>query len=83
MPKLDFKKILIVDDEPDLCDLLKFEVENLGYESAIAASGDKAIKLLRTFPAFLILSDINMPNVDGIQLLEFVLKIPHPRPTVI
>ena len=63
-------RILVVDDEPDIRQLLRILLENRGYQVVEAASGEEAVRRLRTDPAYdLILMDIMMPGMDGIQVL--------------
>ena len=64
------KKILIVDDEVDLCEILGFLFESDKWEVRTASNGAEALKLVESFQPQVILSDINMPDMDGLQLLE-------------
>ena len=62
------KKILIVDDEPDILDILEYNLEKEGYEVAQAKNGNKAIAKANDFNPDLILLDIMMPKKDGIEV---------------
>ncbi len=63
-------KILLVDDEPDLLDVLGEFLEDSGYEVKTAGDGIDALALLKQNPVFdLILSDINMPRMKGFEFL--------------
>ena len=68
------KRILIVDDEPDLCDILRFNLEAAGYEVATANSAEEAIGMLNSegpadAPTFdLLLLDVMMPGMSGFEL---------------
>ena len=68
------KRILIVDDEPDLCDILRFNLEATGYEVATANSAEEAIGMLNSdgpadAPTFdLLLLDVMMPGMSGFEL---------------
>jgi DNA-binding NtrC family response regulator len=62
--------ILVVDDEPDICSLLKEILEDEGFKVSIATSGDMARQARRQQRFDLILLDIWMPDVDGITLLK-------------
>ena len=64
------KTILIVDDEKDLCDLLKFNLENEGYSTLIANDGEKAIELAAEKKPDLVLLDIMLPGKDGWEVLR-------------
>ena len=64
------QKLLIVDDEPDLLGLLKKVISrNLGCIIELAESGEAALEQLRTFKPCVLLTDIKMPDMDGLQLL--------------
>ncbi|UXP32577.1 response regulator transcription factor [Reichenbachiella agarivorans] len=69
------KKILVVDDEVDILDLLKYNLEKEGYEVEVAETGMEAVNIAKGFVPDLILLDIMMPGQDGVetcrQLREF------------
>lgn len=65
-------KILIVDDEPDIRNLIRDILEDEGYEAYTAASGAEAEKLLASGAPDLMLLDIWMPGMDGVTLLRRV-----------
>lgn len=60
-------KILIADDEPDILEFLQYNLEKEGYEIAIAENGRDAIKAAKEMNPHLILLDIMMPELDGIE----------------
>lgn len=63
------KKILIVDDEQDLCEILQFNLLAAGYEADVAYSAEEALlKDLQTFD--LLLLDVMMPGLSGFELAE-------------
>lgn len=68
-------KILIVDDEPSLVELQKELLEAEGFEVITAFSGYKALELISSSEPDIILSDVRMPNGDGIYLLEESRKV--------
>ena len=63
-------KILIVDDEPDIIEILKFNLENEGYNVTSAADGKEALKLADKHIPQLIILDLMMPVMDGIEACE-------------
>ncbi len=63
------KKILLVDDEPDILEFLKYNLEKAGYDVLIGSNGKEAIKLLEKKPDMIIL-DIMMPEMDGFEVYE-------------
>ena len=66
MSKSDFK-ILTIDDEKDILLLLKFNLESEGYHVKTASSGKEGIEIAEEFNPDLILIDIMMPDMDGIE----------------
>lgn len=67
---VDSGKILVIDDEPDIRNLIKEILEDENYEVATANGAAQADEILRTFHPHLILLDIWMPDMDGISLLK-------------
>ena len=63
-------KILIVDDEPDIIEILKFNLENEGYKVISAENGKVALKLADEHIPQLIILDLMMPIMDGIEACE-------------
>jgi YesN/AraC family two-component response regulator len=61
--------ILIIDDEPQIRSMLKLMLERDGYEVAEAPDGIEGIKVYRQKPADLIITDLIMPNKDGIGMI--------------
>jgi YesN/AraC family two-component response regulator len=62
-------QILIIDDEPQIRSMLKLMLERDGHEVAEAPDGIEGIKIYRQNPADLIITDLIMPNKDGIGLI--------------
>ncbi len=67
-------KILIVDDEPDIIEILKFNLENEGYKVFSAENGKEALKLADLHLPNLIILDLMMPIMDGIEACERLRK---------
>jgi DNA-binding response OmpR family regulator len=65
--------ILIVDDNENLRDLYEMELQEDGYEVTLASDGDDALKKVRLKKPDLIVLDIAMPNMDGIQCMRELL----------
>ena len=63
-------KILIVDDEPDIIEILKFNLENEGYKVFSAENGKEALKLADQILPNLIILDLMMPIMDGVEACE-------------
>jgi two-component system NtrC family response regulator len=75
-------KILIIDDEEHMCWALKRAMEQEGYQAVTATSGSKGINLLKEKGPSLILLDLKMPEMDGLEVLGIIREI-HPRVPVI
>jgi class 3 adenylate cyclase/CheY-like chemotaxis protein len=72
-------KLLVVDDESGSRDMLSRRLQKLGYEVAQAANGREAIDRLRKDPAELVLLDLVMPELDGLQTLQIMRSEPALR----
>jgi len=66
------KKIVLAEDNSTLSLLLKFRLEKEGYELLIAEDGKKAIELIEEHSPHLILSDIMMPYISGLEVISHV-----------
>ena len=66
------KKILVVDDEQDVRETLESVLAKLEYDPIVAASGKEALEIIQTNNIDIILSDLYMPEMDGIELLKRV-----------
>ncbi len=64
------KTILVVDDEEDIRQILSSFLQKEGYECLVAASGEKALTLLKDNDIDLVILDIMMPEMDGFEVLE-------------
>ena len=60
-------RVLVVDDEPDILDLLDYNLSKEGYKVKTASNGKKAVSMAAKFLPDLILLDIMMPNQDGVE----------------
>jgi DNA-binding response OmpR family regulator len=75
--------ILVVEDEPDLVWLLRFNLESEGYRTFVARNGEAALELLRREHPDLMLLDLMMPVMDGWALLDEIGTRGGARPRVI
>ena len=62
------RKVLIVDDEQDIVEFLKYNIEKANYEVSIANDGEEAIKMVTSSSPDLILLDVMMPKMDGMEV---------------
>jgi two-component system alkaline phosphatase synthesis response regulator PhoP len=75
--------ILIVDDEPDILEILGYNLSNEGYNIETAENGVKAVKVAKKIKPQLIILDVMMPEMDGIETCEQIRKIKSLEDTVI
>ena len=71
-------RILVAEDEANLRLVLQKELQRMGHDVRVAADGEAALKLLEEYNVDVLLSDINMPNMDGMELLRRVHQRPNP-----
>lgn len=69
------RKILIVDDEPDILDILSFHLSSFGWEITISQNPADALQILKKQTFFLIITDIAMPGMDGYELIKKLDKM--------
>ena len=69
-------RILIVDDESDLIELVKFRLSGLGWEFLLANDGVQALSQARQFKPDLILLDILLPDLDGLSVCDILRRQP-------
>ncbi len=76
-------KILLVDDEPDILDFVSYNLKAEGYKVSTAASGKAGVSKAKEFKPDLILLDVMMPEMDGIEACDQIRKLPGLENTVI
>jgi len=82
MKKRDIK-ILLVDDEPDILEIVGYNLSAEGYQISTAENGLKAVKAAKKEKPHLIILDVMMPEMDGIEACEQIRKIPELNNTII
>ncbi|TVZ52930.1 response regulator transcription factor [Dokdonia sp. Hel_I_53] len=82
MKKKDLK-ILLVDDEPDIIEIVGYNLSNEGYQVITGANGVEAVKLAKKHQPHLIILDVMMPEMDGIEACEIIRSNPDLENTVI
>lgn len=75
--------ILIIDDEEDILEILKYNLVKEGFEVEIASNGLDGIEKAKTFKPDLIILDVMMPQMDGIEVCEVLRKTPGFESTLI
>lgn len=76
-------KILLVDDEPDILEILKYNLRKEGYEVATAGNGEEGLKRAEDFQPDLIILDIMMPVMDGVEVCRQLRAKPEFNNTII
>ena len=82
MKKKDIK-ILLVDDEPDILEIVGYNLSSEGYQVSTAENGTIALKKAKKEKPHLIILDVMMPEMDGIETCEHIRKIPELNDTII
>ena len=68
--------ILIVDDSNSIRDMVSFTLKSAGYNTVEASDGEQGLSKASHSPFDLVISDVNMPNMDGITLCQELRKLP-------
>ena len=76
-------RILLVDDEEDILEIVGYNLEQEGFEVLTAKNGKQAIKIAKKAQPQLIIMDVMMPEIDGIEACERIRAIPELSQTII
>ena len=79
----DSIKILLVDDEPDILEILSYNLTAEGYNVLTASNGLDAVKSAKEYLPHLIILDVMMPEIDGIEACGQIRLIPELKDTLI
>jgi two-component system chemotaxis response regulator CheY len=71
--------ILTADDSPSMRQMIAFTLQNAGYAVIEAVDGKDALERLSSAPVQMLITDLNMPNIDGIELIRQVRALPQYR----
>lgn len=82
MKKKDIK-ILLVDDEQDILEIVGYNLEQEGYQIITASNGKEAVSKAKKEAPHLIIMDVMMPEMDGMEACENIRKIPELNSTII
>ena len=77
------KRVLIVDDEPNIVTSLEFLMSRNGYDIAVARDGREAMTLLEDFAPDLVLLDVMLPQIDGFEVCQRIRAHPERSATKI
>lgn len=76
------KSILLIEDDEQMAEMLKIMLEKEGYHVMVASNGEEGIKLYRNNPMDLVITDIVMPEKEGIETIK-ELKVDYPDVKII
>ena len=83
MMKATGAKILLVDDEPDILEIVGYNLKNEGYQVFTASSGKEGVAIAKEVKPDLILLDVMMPEMDGIEACDQIRRVPALEGTII
>mgnify|MGYP003572502856 CR=1 FL=1 len=75
--------ILVVDDSASIRDMVSFTLDSAGYESHVSSDGMEALEFATDHSVRAVVTDVNMPRMDGITLISELRKLEHYRYTPI
>lgn len=70
------KRILVVEDEPDIAEVLQFNLDRAGFEVDLERHGDRALEAIRKQPPDLIVLDLMLPGLDGLEITRLLKRDP-------
>jgi two-component system, OmpR family, alkaline phosphatase synthesis response regulator PhoP len=70
-------RILIVDDDADIAEMLQYNLKKEGYDTQTASNGKQALEFAKTFMPHLVLMDIMMPVMDGVEASRLLRQMPE------
>jgi CheY-like chemotaxis protein len=77
------KRIMVVDDERDFLFTMEYWLKSRGYEVKTVTNGLEALEVVKTFDPNIILLDVNMPGIDGIETLRRLREFNKEVPVII
>ena len=77
------EKILVVDDEEDILELIRFNLVREGYKVLCAPSGEEALSIARSEMPGLMVLDLMLPGIDGLETYKKILRIRPKQKTII
>jgi two-component system response regulator HydG len=78
----DTRRILVVDDRPEMAEMIADDLSDRGYEGLAVTSGREALRMLRTERIDVLVTDLRMPEIDGLALLHASLDLDPSRPVI-
>jgi two-component system alkaline phosphatase synthesis response regulator PhoP len=83
MKEADSYKILLVDDEPDILEFISYNLKKEGFQVITSQNGSEAIAIAKKELPHLIVLDVMMPEMDGIETCEEIKRIPELKKTIV
>ncbi|AYA39837.1 two-component system sensor histidine kinase RcsC [Xenorhabdus nematophila] len=80
--RLNTVKVLVVDDHPINRHLLVDQLNSIGFNTSMANDGIEAIEYIKNNPTDIILTDVNMPNMDGYELTQYLRSKGYAKPII-
>lgn len=80
---MEAPKILIVEDEPDILNLLHFNLQSQGYDSYTAKDGESGLKLFQELRPDLVILDIMLPGQSGLEICRQIRSLPGGKQTAV
>ena len=77
------EQILLVDDDRNFLRVLGYQVQQFGYDTCCVSSGVQALDRIQESPMDLVVSDLRMPGMDGLQLLERIRRLDPDLPVIV
>lgn len=77
------KKIVVIEDEPDILEVLSYNLKREGYEVSTALDGTKGLALIRQQLPDMVLLDLMLPGIDGVEVCSTIKKDPQTQSTLI
>jgi diguanylate cyclase (GGDEF)-like protein len=71
---IDSQRILVVDDEPQVCEIISDAMIGLGHKVDRAADGVEAVEKIKSDDFSIVVTDMDMPRMDGMQLIEYIVQ---------
>jgi two-component system phosphate regulon response regulator PhoB len=73
------ERVLIVDDDPDIVGLVRYNLSHAGFEVQAASTGREALEIIRKLPPDLVVLDVMLPDVDGLEVCRTIRQQPPSR----
>jgi DNA-binding NtrC family response regulator len=76
------RRVLIIEDDDNLRQVIRIQLEREGYDARVAGSAEEAIPTLEKSPQHLVITDLNLPGISGLDLLKRI-RVDYPETAVI